>query len=189
MEGHYTNYPYTECGLDNVVVKDILVYNCACGAIVPDIVAISTLDRFIFLALLKKPAILDGAEVRFLRKFVGYSATQLADVIGSTKVTISRWENGAAPITKNPDRLLRLAFFAAMIERDAKEVLGRPEDQAAVAAIANFRKTLESFHLPSFLRTIENRQQRCPIRVPSTFAGLGAAEVDLSDQPVLTSIQ
>jgi transcriptional regulator with XRE-family HTH domain len=190
MDGRYTNYFYTECGLDNVVLKEILVYNCSCGAIVPEIVAISGLHRFIALSLLKKPAILDGKEVRFLRKFVNYSATELADVIGSTKVTMSRWENGA-PITKNSDRLLRLAFFAAMLGRDAKEILGDSESQSAAASIVVFANTVKSFDLPSFLRTIKDHQERTLISVdPSVLLRLGDNMcIDIASKPVVTSIQ
>ena len=122
MIGRKQNYPYTQCGLSNVVLIDVLVFNCACGEIAVEIPAMATLHRFIAFELLRKSTLLSGEEVRFLRKFVGYSAIKFAEKIGKTPISISRWEGGK--ITKNADRVLRLAFFAAIIEQEAEDGVG-----------------------------------------------------------------
>src|SRR5439155_2513167 len=47
-------------------------------------------------------------QVRFLRKSLGWSGCEFAKHMGVTDETVSRWENNAAPIGPQADRLLRL---------------------------------------------------------------------------------
>jgi transcriptional regulator with XRE-family HTH domain len=57
--------------------------------------------------LLQKDSRLMGEEVRFLRKAVGYSATELARMAGTSKTVVSRWENRST-LSQENDRLVRL---------------------------------------------------------------------------------
>lgn len=59
-------------------------------------------------ALLNKPARLVPDEVVFLRKLSGLKAIELAEILGVGAVQVSRWENGAQPISALADRLLRM---------------------------------------------------------------------------------
>src|SRR5665213_2220629 len=93
MEGRKGEYKYTECGLDSVTLKDILVYHCTnCNAVVPEIPAAGVLHRVIALRLINKETLLTGNEVRFLRKLCGYSMNEFAEILGSSKSVVSRWE-------------------------------------------------------------------------------------------------
>ena len=47
-------------------------------------------------------------EIRYLRKYLGWSGADCAAHMGTTPETISRWETGAAPMGATADRLLRL---------------------------------------------------------------------------------
>jgi transcriptional regulator with XRE-family HTH domain len=58
--------------------------------------------------LVAKKARLSGAEIRFLRKVLGWSGVDFAEHMGTTAETVSRWETEAAPIGPQADRLLRL---------------------------------------------------------------------------------
>jgi YgiT-type zinc finger domain-containing protein len=108
MEGRRENYRYVESGLDSVVLRNVLVFHCKhCGAAVPQIVAANILHRLIAIRLLTNEYRLSGAEVRFLRKAVGYSATELAKMAGSSKQLVSRWENRSS-LGQDSDRLIRL---------------------------------------------------------------------------------
>lgn len=51
---------------------------------------------------------LTGAEIRFLRKHLGWSAEAFAGVIGVRPETVSRWENEKEPMGATSERLLRL---------------------------------------------------------------------------------
>lgn len=180
MVGRHQNYSYKESGLNNVVLLGVLVYNCQCGEIAVQIPAMSFLHRLIAFELLKKPTLLSGEEVRFLRRFTGASATEFADTIGSTKVSVSRWENGAARITRNTDRLLRLAFFTKIVQQDAEAAIGLDEGASCTPAIIAFAKKVKTFDLPSFLKKIRDVQDDSMIKIdPAKLA-----EFEISDGPL-----
>ena len=116
MNAQVENYRYLESGLKNVILKGILVFRCKeCGAEVPEIVAASALHSFIGMRILFKEDRLNGDEVRFLRKLVGYSATELATLAGTSKSVVSRWENRAT-LGSQADRLIRMICFNKMIQ-------------------------------------------------------------------------
>ncbi|SPE36118.1 hypothetical protein SBA6_510009 [Candidatus Sulfopaludibacter sp. SbA6] len=167
QEGRHQNYSYTESGLDNVVLLDVLVFNCKCGEIAAQIPAVSVLHQIIAAEILKKPTLIAGEEIRYMRKFVACSAVEFAGIIGSSKISISRWENGAR-ITPNTDRLLRLAFFTKIVERAAEAAIG-PGDTDHTATVVAFARKVRSFNLTSFLRTIKDVQDRMTIKIdPAT---------------------
>jgi DNA-binding transcriptional regulator YiaG len=57
-------------------------------------------------ALLKKSSLLTGPESKFLRKWLRLTSEDMAQALGYTRVTVSRWENDG-PSAKT-DRALRL---------------------------------------------------------------------------------
>src|ERR1035441_7350055 len=78
--GRRENYTYTECGLKNVVLVDVMVYRCVrCGAEQVEIPNMDGLHRTVALAVLCKPRLLAGDEIRFLRKVAGMTETTLAN--------------------------------------------------------------------------------------------------------------
>lgn len=103
------NYRYDACGLPYVTLRDVEVRRCgACGETEVAIHQIDDLHRALALALVQKPSRLAPAEIRFLRKYLGWSGADFAARMGTTAETVSRWETGAAPIGPANDRLLRL---------------------------------------------------------------------------------
>jgi putative zinc finger/helix-turn-helix YgiT family protein len=104
-------YRYRESGLDNVILTGIRVLACSgCREVFPEIPNIVGLHRAIASHLARKPALLTGPEFRFLRKEMGLKAKDLAKDLGTTDVTISRWETGNKKINPAADRLLRLLY-------------------------------------------------------------------------------
>lgn len=102
-------YHYRESGLDTVYLKDITTYRCACGERLVRIPAVEHVHDAIAAELLAKPSLLTGPEFRFLRKWVGLTAPELASALGvKTRITISRWENAKSPLTAAADRAMRL---------------------------------------------------------------------------------
>lgn len=109
MKPTVKDYRYPESGLPNVLLQGLRVYVCeSCQSKTPEIPNLLQLHRVIAKALLTKPALLTGPEVRFLRRHVGLKAAEFADQLGTTPVTVSRWETGATPIDPKTDRLIRL---------------------------------------------------------------------------------
>lgn len=118
------DYPYRESGLGNVYLRNISTYQCACGEKLVQIPAIDRLHDTIAYYLLKKPSLLTGEEFRFLRKWVGLTANQLLPLLGvKTRISISRWENGKAPITASTDHAMRLLVMR-LKEEALREKLG-----------------------------------------------------------------
>jgi DNA-binding transcriptional regulator YiaG len=161
MVGRRENYRYTEAGLKSVTLTNVLVFHCKCGAIVAEMPAIGQLHTLIADTLFRKKTILSGEEVRFLRKWVGYSATELAETTGYSPSIISRWENDRQKIGKEPDRLLRLVVFAKALENIVGE-----DGKGFSNKMAEAGRLVKSLNLPELLRQVENRcEGSTPIRI------------------------
>lgn len=101
---------YTACDLPNVVLKDVEVRHCPdCGEEQLAIPRVLELHRGLALQVVRKPGRLTGKEVRFLRKFLGWSGADFARHVGAQPETVSRWENEHERIGATYDRLLRLS--------------------------------------------------------------------------------
>ncbi len=109
MKTRKENYRYAECGLEYVTLVGVKVSRCPkCGGHGVSIQRIEALHRLIARVLIEKETRFTGDEVRFLRKGLGWSGSDFARHMGVTDETVSRWENAAAPIGPQADRLLRL---------------------------------------------------------------------------------
>jgi len=102
-------YHYTECGLDNVYLEGIDIYKCEnCGNMEAKIPRIDELHLGIAKCIIAKPQRLNNKEIRYLRKYMGFKAVDLAKILEINKSTLSRWEAGKEKIGPANDRLLRL---------------------------------------------------------------------------------
>lgn len=109
MKSRKENYRYDECGLSHVTLVGLEVMRCVnCGNVEIAIPRIESLHRLIARAVIEKATRFTGEEVRFLRKSLGWSGADFARHMGVSDETVSRWENNAAPIGPQADRLLRL---------------------------------------------------------------------------------
>lgn len=115
MTSRKENHPYREAGLDRVILRDIDVTRCSrCGRYRLDIRRRDALHRVIAEFLVSKTARLTGPEIRYLRRCVGCSETDLARRIGVTIGTVSRWEHGATGMRLPADRFLRTLVAAEL---------------------------------------------------------------------------
>lgn len=99
-------YRYRESGLDNVFVSDVDIFRCKCGEEYVQLSGVDNIHNKIATALLHKNSLLSGSESKFLRKWLGLKSEEMAQALGYTRVTVSRWENDG-PSAKT-DRALRL---------------------------------------------------------------------------------
>lgn len=166
MEGRKGGYKYTESGLDSVVLKDILVFHCPkCNAVVPEIPAVGILHRVLALKIILKRAFLTGDELRFLRKFCGYSVAEFAEIMGSSKAVVCRWEtseHGAGT-----DRIVRLLVLAKLV----RELAGQPEPALRNVTINSLNSQVEAaFKLIQSKKGNEEKYEISPEEI-AQFAG------------------
>jgi putative zinc finger/helix-turn-helix YgiT family protein len=109
MQSHKENYHYKESGLPNVVLVNVEVRTCAnCGAREVVVPRLDELHRTIARTLVTKDAKLGAAQIRFLRKYLGWSSADFATYMAVQPETISRWEAGTQEMGAVSERLLRL---------------------------------------------------------------------------------
>ncbi len=165
MIGRRENYQYTEVGLKSVTLTNVMVFHCKCGAIVAELPAVGQLHFVVAFDLLRKATILSGEEARYLRKWVGYSASELAEATGYSKSIISRWENDRSKITKESDRLLRLVVFAKMLENAVGQSIS-VDGKGLPNKLADVGRLVKSLNIAELLRKVEDRNEgSMPIRI------------------------
>ncbi len=109
MKSAAETYLYKESGLPYVVLTGVEVRRCpACGHHELVLHRVTELHRTIAHALIHKRSRFSGAEVRYLRKSLGWSGVDFARHVGVDPSTVSSWENDKDPIGSASDRLLRL---------------------------------------------------------------------------------
>jgi putative zinc finger/helix-turn-helix YgiT family protein len=155
---HTKPYHYTESGLNNVFLEGVKVLYCsACDEELVELEDVPGLHAKIAEILLRKPFILTGPELRFLRKEMRMKAKDLAIVLGVTPTTVSRWETGDERLGVANDRLIRSLYFFWLVEQgkiiDPKSILDRVATQ---------------------FPTIKSKPKAFPIRLP---VGPGLAAV------------
>lgn len=112
MKSGRENYRYTECGLDTVTLANVEVRRCSeCGEYEVDIPRMEELHRVMAQEVASKSARLTAQEVRFLRKYLGFSGVDFAATLDVTPETVSRWETGKKQMSPVAERALRLMVF------------------------------------------------------------------------------
>ena len=108
------NHRYQESGLPNVVLRNVLVRRCpACGIQTVSIQGIAGLHRSLALALIRRRERLTPAEIRFLRKSLGWSGVDFARKFHMRQEQISRWESGSRHVHMSISNELLLRLLVA----------------------------------------------------------------------------
>lgn len=119
-------YLYDRDGV-RATLENVAVHRCAtCGDFEVEIRRIEQLNETLADTILRNPARLTGAEIRFLRKLLGWSGTKLAMQMGVEPATVSRWETDKKRIGAPAERLLRLsvAVGTAIEDYSLEDLLG-----------------------------------------------------------------
>jgi len=123
---------------------------------VPEIPYAGILHHCIAMSILQKKALLSGEEIRFVRKDAGFSASELARVMGVDKVSVSRWENEKKKIGKDSDRLIRTVCFARMMER-LVDIDVDARNDSYVLQLARMARMIQKTELTTHLGEIEDK--------------------------------
>jgi putative zinc finger/helix-turn-helix YgiT family protein len=138
-------YHFVGSGLPNVYLCGIRYSVCkTCGIQAADIPALKNLMIAIARAVVKKPAPLSGAEIRYLRKRLGKKSAEFGRIIGVGEEQVSRWENDKNPPEESADKLIRVFYCA--LSKD-KELRGQLNEhlEGWLAALPREEHT-SSFH-------------------------------------------
>ena len=109
MKTKRENYRYEAVGLSGITLQGVEVSRCGkCGEYEVAIPRIEDLHRAIAEAVISKKDRLTAAEIRFLRKHLGWTGAEFAAHFGAARETVSRWENGTSPMGSTAERLLRM---------------------------------------------------------------------------------
>jgi putative zinc finger/helix-turn-helix YgiT family protein len=95
-------------GLPNVALRGIDVRICSNGHTEYVIPGIEGLHKAIAAGLSVKSSRLAPEEIRFMRKYLGWSQIDFAKRMGVTPESASRWESGSVLMASTAERLLRL---------------------------------------------------------------------------------
>ena len=131
------NYNYAACGLPHVTLVGVEVRRCkACGEHEVVLPKIEQLHQAIALGVVAKRPRLTAPEIRFLRKYLGWSGAGFARHMGVTPESVSRWENDRDPMGAVADRLLRLMVVTRVpVSEYALDTLAELEDEPAPARL------------------------------------------------------
>ena len=131
---------YDVGGLPHVELHGIEVTRCRqCGKESIAIPRLAQLHRAIAEAFVRQRRMLAPPEIRFLRKHVGLSGSDFAQLMGVARETVSRWETGAQPMGTVADRLLRMLVVTheASESYAVDELLRGLSDEAAPERLAS----------------------------------------------------
>ena len=104
-----TSHVYSECGLTGVELRNVPVRECAdCGWQQLRIPRIEKLHQRIALEILRRSGRFTGEEVRYLRKYLGYSQKDLAAQLSVHDTTVSQWETEQKRIGASLAKMIRL---------------------------------------------------------------------------------
>ncbi len=107
----YRTHHYRESGLPDVYLRRTPMYVCPRHGV--QAVALRGIDRLqgeIRSALLARGGPFTGPEVRFLRKYEGWTQRELAARLGVHKITVTRWEIETEPVGAASQQLLHRLF-------------------------------------------------------------------------------
>ena len=101
-------YRYTECGLDNVIIKGAHFLSDDAGETCITIPNVNGLHQAIACGIIRRQSGMSGRELRFLRTAMGMTQAELAAMVHRENIAVSRWERGECPIDSNAEAVIRI---------------------------------------------------------------------------------
>ncbi len=102
------DYRYRECGLDNVIIRDMQVIVDDAGEEVYGIPNVTGLHKVIAHCIITREHGIMPQELRFLRTEMGLTQAEMALRVKKDHQTIGRWERGEKPIDQNAELVIRM---------------------------------------------------------------------------------
>ena len=140
-------YHYIECGLGNVWLLGVDVFECLNSICKDEGVIITQLDQLhdaIACNVASQEQKLLPKEIRFLRTYLGFSGVDFAKYISVSPETVSRWENGNLKISETSERFLRVLVLAKKGPFRNYDELGRFANQERTTSKKTTFKLIQS---------------------------------------------
>lgn len=142
METRRENHRYIESGLPNIVLLDIEKRQCPnCGEVSLSIPRPLPLHKAIAMSIIDQPSRLTPHEIRFLRKWLGWSGADFAKRMAVDPATVSRWEKVDDPQAMGAvaERLLRMFVAYLAPQRNYIDQLATLDDRDIEPPLLGFR--------------------------------------------------
>jgi putative zinc finger/helix-turn-helix YgiT family protein len=97
----------------------------ACGELLIELTERGRQERLAAERLIAR-GIRSGVEFKFVRKLAGFQATEVAEMFGVRKETVSRWERGEVPIPRTAAYALGALFEHPKLTRQRLEAFAQP---------------------------------------------------------------
>jgi DNA-binding transcriptional regulator YiaG len=107
-------YHYRTCGLDGIYLLNGFHVETHDDETYVAIEDVDGLHREIGYYLVFNRKALTPQEIRFLRKTMAFTQTELAASLGMTGQSVARWEKGEVEIPATAEKLLRVLFLALL---------------------------------------------------------------------------
>ncbi len=120
-ECHDAPFHYRRCGLDNIFLLNGFETVEEDGERFTTVLDVDGLHKAIGVHLVTARKTLAPKEIRFLRKTLDLTQSEMGRMIGQSDQQIARWEKGENHINGPADRLLRLMFIYTLHEEEATE--------------------------------------------------------------------
>jgi DNA-binding transcriptional regulator YiaG len=78
----------------------------------------NALQSFVFRGLIHKPYPLTGREMRFMRKFLEMTTTELGENLGVSHATVVKWEKDQAKIAPIQETYIRMFFLESSMDSE-----------------------------------------------------------------------
>lgn len=102
------DYQYTECGLDNIILRNMDVITDDAGESVYSIPNVIGLHKVIAHCIITRSHGISPAELRFLRTEMGLTQAELAEIVKKDHQTVGRWERAECSLDQNAEMVIRL---------------------------------------------------------------------------------
>ncbi len=111
-------YHYKESGLSNIIIFGLTQYRCkGCNETYVTIPQVERLHQLIGRDVCCSKGLLEGEEIRFLRKELHMQAKDFAKILSVRPETLSKWENSHNQISPASDKLIRTLYILFISEQ------------------------------------------------------------------------
>ena len=117
MKNEKTTFIYKDLGLPVKLIKAPM--KKICGEWVIDL-DMELLQRVVLEAIIHKPSLLSGAEIRYIRKYMYLAVEEFGKALGVSHAAVSKWENSKNGVSPALNVFIRLHILEYLKVKDVE---------------------------------------------------------------------